>query len=682
MHRTIVRDILGPSGVTYASLLNLALVAFVLSLWFPFGFFPLALLLCLSKLLALDLLVTSPEDDIRLAAAFVTLGFTLIGGFAIAIASDESKDTRVKVWEGSIGGFVYSSSTPRPSSPSRASPTPATTLEAQAQVPADDAASARPGNLAAGAGEGGGGAGQGFTLEKEVQQVFGGLGSFWGKVRKQGATALQSAQAEYTKASNDLTPLLSRAQQQLDHLSAQTKAEIARLSEQSTVTGGVGGGQGVVIGPDGMPVILDDVPPPSQHKKDDKGKGVDRSATGESTTTTEDAIHDASSAAATEQTPAQAASAFFRQLSSSAAPQLQSLSRDLSSLQSNLSTNLHQLQSQLAHLDVGGELASTQKLAEGYLHKGEHWLAEFGAEVGKLAKDAVRVVPPTSSSTSFSGPERSLTPGSSALSRRELLLYKLRTDPSLLLVDPALPPSPSAPEGTKDVREAYAQFVAGLQSTMDGFDTPPFREKVALELEEGGEALSETLRGLTEGEGAQLGEEAFWGRYFFRKGEIEAEEDRRRKVLQVSADQSDDDFSWDMDDEESASSIASPPPTSAPSSAFPLPSSQPAVVAVTPSSPSRAAAAPAAGGGGEKEASPRASSETTTASYDVVGEKSGNPSDRSDDDEEQEEGAEEGDKTVGEVKPAAAGVVGEKAAKVVGEPVKKVEEDSDDSDWE
>ncbi|GAA5841590.1 hypothetical protein JCM11251_004225, partial [Rhodosporidiobolus azoricus] len=560
-------------------------------------------------------------------------------------------------------------------------------------------------------------------------------------------SAIQSAQAEYTKAQKDLTPLLSRAQQQLDTLSAQTKAELARLSEPVNLQAGEG--QRVVVGPDGVPIVIDDAPPKKKEdqkeevvfdeaeegeegegKKDIKGKGVDR---GESSSVATAAGTDISSDASTstDQTPSAAASAFFRSLSSSvqSTPQFSSLTRDLHSLQSNLSTNLHSLQSQLAHLDVQGELRETQKLAEGYLHKGEGWFADFSKEVGKLAKDAVKIVPPGTTSSfsgSGSGGKAGASVPQSGLSRRELLLYRLRTDPSILLVDPALPPPPSATgEAAKDSREAYAAFVASLQQfTLDGFDTPQFKEKVQAELVEGGEGLAalkeKLVGGGVEGESeGELSEEAFWTRYFFRKAEIEEEEGRRKRVLQGAsqlfvfllglaaaslglpadptsfalgsvghfavAEQSDDDFSWDMDDEEStAASVASPPPPASPPS---QPFSAP--VAPQPQSPVRESALPPAPATpkspthptGEEERSPRASSDTTTASsFDVVGERSGQPSDDDDDGETPlAKAVRQGAGAVPAVQPTAGEGKGAEQ-KVVVE--KKAQESDEDSDWE
>ncbi|BGP29751.1 hypothetical protein JCM10296v2_001496 [Rhodotorula toruloides] len=470
-------------------------------------------------------------------------------------------------------------------------------------------------------------------LEKEVASVMAGFGSFWGRVKKQGTAALQTAEKQYEAARADFTPLLTQARSQLDHLSEQTRAELQRLSEVPAPTGG----SGVVIGADGVPVILDEVP--AAQPKVDKGKGVDREGEGANAPAEGDAQH--------QQTPAAAASAWMAKFGSSLAsnPNVKDLSRNLSSLQSNLSSNLHQIQSQLTHID----LTEGQKVAEGYLHKGEAWFQEFSTEVGKLAKDAVKVVPPTKTGGAAAAPTGRASLEGAAMNRRDLLLFKLRTDPALFLLDPAQRPADST---TPDLREPFASYLAALASS-GGFDTATFRSQIDAELAEAGEPLRKTLEEVVPG---QLSEEAFWTRYFFRKARIEEEEERRKKVLQV-AEQDEDDFSWDMDDEETASSAASPR----------LPSTSPAVPSAQPSSLTAAATAAASStpetatpiastartpavhdSPTVAEPSPRASSDGTS-SYDMVSAKSGNPS-------------------------------GDEAAKEAA--AAKEEEEDEDSDWE
>ncbi|BGP22517.1 hypothetical protein JCM10295v2_001402 [Rhodotorula toruloides] len=509
----------------------------------------------------------------------------------------------------SLGGFAATpistpsrSSTPTPTStPAQPSPSSATTPESQG-------------------------------LEKEVASVVAGFGSFWGRVKKQGTAALQTAEKQYEAARADFTPLLSQARSQLDHLSEQTRAELQRLSEVPAPTGG----SGVVIGADGVPVVLDEDQP-----KVDKGKGVDREGEGEGVPAAEgDAQH--------QQTPAAAASAWMARFGSSLAsnPNVKDLSRNLSSLQSNLSSNLHQIQSQLSHID----LAEGQKVAEGYLHKGEAWFHEFSTEVGKLAKDAVKVVPPTTAGAA-GGPATGRTSLEGAtMNRGDLVLYKLRTDPALFLLDPAQPPADSA---APDLGGPFASYLSALASA-GGFDSPSFRSQIDAELSEAGEPLRKTAEELVPG---HLSEEAFWSRYFFRKARIEEEEEKRKKVLQV-AEQDEDDFSWDMDDEETASSAASPRLASA-SSTFPAaaqPASLTATATTASAAPDAATPAPPTPAVHETpvaaEPSPRASSDGTS-SYDVVSAKSGNPS-------------------------------GDEAAKgaAVAEKEEVEEEDDEESDWE
>ena len=356
---------------------------------------------------------------------------------------------------------------------------------------------------------------------------------------------MHEAEKQYETARADLSPLLNQARTQLDHLSEQTRAEIQRLSEAPAPTTG----SDVIIGPDGIPIVLDEVPATPAAPTNEKGKGVERGEDGGG-----EGAQDAEAAGlsddtpeshqATQQTPAAAASAFFSKWQSQLAsnPNVKDLSRNISSLQSNLSTNLHQIQNQLTHLD----LTEGQKVADRYLHKGEAWFQEFSAEVAHLAKEAVKVVPPTgggvagsTTTTGRSGFERAGTP---VMTRRDMVMHKLRTDTSLLLIDPAQPPAASSPQTTTDLsastsaalmmspdtREAYAAFLSSVQAR-GGLDGDAFRADVERELLDGGEVLAQTRDQLVP---AQIPEEVFWARYFFRKQCVEEEEERRKKVLQ------------------------------------------------------------------------------------------------------------------------------------------------------
>ncbi|GAA5894092.1 hypothetical protein JCM5296_001009 [Sporobolomyces johnsonii] len=567
-----------------------------------------------------------------------------------------------------LGGFVYEqqsptprSTTPLPSSDTHASSSAATTSSTASTTPLDPIAGASPADDAAptltvqdpaSSSHRVTGPELGIKgLDKEVQNVMAGLGSFWGKVRKQGTAALATAEKQLESTRKDLTPLVSKARANLDSFSESTKAELQRLSEASAQPN-----SGVMIGADGVPVILDQVEP----LREDKGKGVDRSGSV--------ASDDAS------QNPAAAASAFFSKVQSQLASNtnVQDLGKNLSSLSSNLTTNLSSLQNQLAHLDLG----ESSKVAEDYLHKGETWFAEFSHEVGRLAKDAVKVVPPTEAGK----PAKSLTKAEQvALGRREMLLYKLRTDPSVFLVDPAQPPPSSSSASADaastpqpDTRESFSRFLQSIEDR-GGFEGPTFTAQIEAERAAGGEALEKTWKEVVR-EG-RLSNEAFWVRYLFRVRGIEEEEERRRRVLQ-DAQQDDEDFSWDMDDEENGSAPTSPstarpsivsstiaPPSAAAPSGSATPSSVSAGRATPRSNAPEATTVPSTPQS-VSPPSPRASSDGTS-SYDVVGEKSGNPSVDGDADDAAEE----------------TPVERSSATPTKTEHRQEAEED-DDSDWE
>ena len=265
-----------------------------------------------------------------------------------------------------------------------------------------------------------------------------------------------------------------------------------------------------MIGADGTPVIVDEPAP-----RVDKGKGVDPAERGDEPAS-----------------PAQAATAFFASLQTSIAanPNLSTLTKNfqtsLTSAQTHLTQAQTQLQSNLAHLP-----AQLQQLthvdpaaAEACLHKGESWLTEFSAEVQRLAKDAVRVVPPTSGEgdeRSRKREERLRRAEEVSIGRTDVLVLKLRSEPAQLLVDPA---QPHEGDGA-DTREHFARFLQTIEDA-GGFEGAVWAARVAAETDE---KLARTREELV-GPG-KLTPEAFWSRYFFRREEIDDEERRRKAVL-------------------------------------------------------------------------------------------------------------------------------------------------------
>lgn len=361
-----------------------------------------------------------------------------------------------------------------------------------------------------------------LTLSPQTQ-----LSSLTTSLFVQSVAAYQTAEHQIDTARKDLQPLVSKARANLDQLGETTKAELQRLSEA-----GSSASTGVVIGADGTPVILDE-------PRVDKGKGVDRSGD-------DDGVEGPN--------PGAAAAAFFSKIQTQLAanPNVQGLSKNLATLQSSVQTNLShlpaslqtniaQLQTQFAHIDI----AEHQKVAEGYLHKGEHWLADFSTEVAKLAKDAVKVLPPTESELSSERTkkreERLKKAEQVALGRKDILVQRLRSDSAILLVDPAQPPLPpsssadapsaDAPPAPADTREAFSKFLQGVEDA-GGFEGESWTARVANELEvaPSGEAGMRASLGKLVPE--TLTAEAFWSRYFFRVSQIVEDEQRRKQVLE------------------------------------------------------------------------------------------------------------------------------------------------------
>lgn len=339
-------------------------------------------------------------------------------------------------------------------------------------------------------------------------------------------------------ARKDLTPLVSKARADLSSLAESSKAEFQRLSEAGSASGGV------FIGADGMPIILDEPAP----AKVDKGKGVDRSGAAEDESTSAapaaKETEEGATPVADTVNPGAAAAAFFAKVQTQLAsnPNVKGLSKNLATLQSSvqhlpasLQTNLTQLQTQFAHIDLN----ESQKAAEGYLHKGENWLAEFSTEVQRLALETVKVVPPgedTEAGRALKRREERLRKAEQvAVGRRDALVHRLRTDPETLKVDPAQPIAPVVGGGSDgkedkpvDTREAFSVF---LQTVEDkgGFEGEEWAQQVKEELEVGGSGLEKTLKDLVPG---TITSEAFWSRYFFRVAQIDEDEARRKRVLE------------------------------------------------------------------------------------------------------------------------------------------------------
>ncbi|KAK4050016.1 hypothetical protein OIO90_005206 [Microbotryomycetes sp. JL221] len=428
------------------------------------------------------------------------------------------------------------------------------------------------------------------TIEQELSNVLTGLGSFWGRVRKQSAQVYQQAEKQLDKASKDLTPLLTQAKQNLEHISEQTRQELNRLAEQPSTT------TGVVIGPDGFPILLDDVPDESSSRQsittattttevdqqDVKGKQVDpREHDSSSQTETEDGDRDRDSINPQQQqtfstTPtsdaikssSQTALNFISKLQNqiSSNENFKGLNKNLQHLQNEISTNLNHsrlnVSTNLIQLQEQFKQGSNELVNEGeiYLTKGEHWLQEFSQEVARLARETVKVVPPSSSTTASSPlvnlsneerlkrrEDRLKRAEETSVGRRELLLRELRlNDQQILLNDPRTDQQQQQQHEGKTFQE--------FEQSID-IDSNEWSQRIQQELMEGGDVLNKTFQLVVPD---QVSEHEFWKRYFYRVEQIDQDEKRRKQILQTEV--GDDDFSWDMDDEDESqtSAVTSP----------------------------------------------------------------------------------------------------------------------------
>ncbi|TEB37380.1 hypothetical protein FA13DRAFT_1657775 [Coprinellus micaceus] len=240
---------------------------------------------------------------------------------------------------------------------------------------------------------------------------------------------------------------------------------------------------------------------------------------------------------------------------------------DLAQLSSTLKTEFTR---------VGG---ITRAQAEEYARKSEALVREAVREANEVLKDAVKIIPPgdsgeggsggasgmiwdgtdmwmlpTSSDGLGSARERaSLGPETqtAVASRALALLHRLQSDPSIIQRDP---------EAEEGMRDEYRKWVEEEIKAKGGVEGPEWSEKTGALLKEE-MMLYEMYTGLVP---STLSKEDFWSRYFFRAHQIKAEEDRRKALIQASAAESDEDFSWEDDEDENATaptSAASPTAT-------------------------------------------------------------------------------------------------------------------------
>ncbi|KAH7920782.1 hypothetical protein BV22DRAFT_1073397 [Leucogyrophana mollusca] len=377
------------------------------------------------------------------------------------------------------------------------------------------------------------------SLNEEVSQVIGQLGRFWGGFRKQSETAIANAR-------KDLTEVVSQAQRELGKLTAETPR--TSLADPSAST--------------------------EEHEEGEADPSVESSATESPSEVASD----------TEPTPS-SSQTFFARLQSSLPPNIVSTVQNNlpESLRNAQNIDLNQLRTTLTS-EFQRVQGVTRAQAEEYVHKSESLLREAMKEAGEVLRDAVKVIPPeeagpsasavvwdgsdlwvlptpageSEGSNSFSskGKGRDADSGSSSrrqsedarravATRAESLLKQLKSNPEVIKLNP---------EDDTTAKESYLSWLRDVERREEGPGSKAWSDLADDALSEplDGPALQDTMKTLVP---AQMSNEVFWSRYFFRVHQIEEQEVKRKALLQGAA-ETEEDFSWEDDDDDATSASA------------------------------------------------------------------------------------------------------------------------------
>ncbi|EFP91572.2 hypothetical protein PGT21_034959 [Puccinia graminis f. sp. tritici] len=391
-----------------------------------------------------------------------------------------------------------------------------------------------------------------IDLKKTLGGVSASLGGWWGKVQKQSAEALAATNitAQINTARKDLASLnlIEKAKKEVERLGDQAKEGYAVISSEIEKGPDLESTEGRIVNVDGV-----ELPAPSRAI----------SASSSSNTITKDNNQGPTSPKGKERAPDQnQATDDSNPLSPNPLSTFDSgsigsffskLTKDSESLTATIQSKISHLPNPAhvpARLTSSGkfDLSEVQKLAEGYLAKGEVYLQDVGKELKDFVQDAVKVIPPSeleSVDQTEEGANNTSAVGVAEKRRildvkREAMLSKLRRDESQLLADPR--------DEDESLQSAFDEFLAGVQHA-GGFEGEAWKKRIQseLELEDSDQSA---LKGLLEKlVPSSMTDETFWTRYFFRIHRIDQEEAARRVVLSAAQEDNEGDFSWDMEDE-------------------------------------------------------------------------------------------------------------------------------------
>jgi hypothetical protein len=177
------------------------------------------------------------------------------------------------------------------------------------------------------------------------------------------------------------------------------------------------------------------------------------------------------------------AAAFFSRLQSqlSTNPNFQSFQSQFTAFQTDLKNRVAQSSSSGGSLDFSNiHFHEAKEKYEKAMSQGDKYFKIASKELSELLEGALKIVPPEEEAArkaaahavaNAGGSKRKQDAAAAAAGRKETLLYRVRSDPAVMLVDPAQPPAttPSATESPSDSASASVgdQLPAGAASHSD-----------------------------------------------------------------------------------------------------------------------------------------------------------------------------------------------------------------------
>ncbi|KAH9813397.1 hypothetical protein DFH28DRAFT_1128874 [Melampsora americana] len=396
-------------------------------------------------------------------------------------------------------------------------------------------------------------------IKKTLGDVSASLGGWWGKVSKQSVEALNvsSIGVQIKNVRKDLASLnlIEKAKKEVEKIGEQAKESYAAVQielEQAQNDLDDHHQTQRIVNVDGLELMITHHPTKEEEEEDhqdldskgkekeidqvkEEGKGMEEIQDQDPTLIKSTPI------LSTHLFDSTSISSFFSKLSKDSERITSTFHSTLSQLPNPSSIQLSK-SNQASHFD----LSEVQRLAEGYLNKGESYLQDVGKELREMVKEAVKVIPP-SEDDHHPNHQISEDPAkevgiirSNLDTKREASISKLRRDESILLIDPSI--------------ESSVNFNGFLNSIdqAGGIKGEAWNKKIQEQLNLEFNPDSEHLKLIFDKIVPTLvSEDVFWSRYFFRLDQIDQEEAARRLVLGAAQEDHEGDFSWDMEEDES-----------------------------------------------------------------------------------------------------------------------------------